>query len=137
MKNRRPPNSARLQNVAETWFGNRQRVGLIYGARPTKQAGLAAVKDHRQSLLVFLRNALENFSNCHVRISNFRIETPMRGPYPINEVRMRVCSGVRVMPPAFPTRSDTMSALPPKADMCGAARDVRFGPKADIICHPT
>ena len=27
-----------------------------------------------------------------------------------------------------------MSALPPKADMCGAARDVRFGPKADIRC---
>src|SRR5262249_37149015 len=25
-----------------------------------------------------------------------------------------------------------MSALPPKADMCGATRDVRFGPKADI-----
>jgi len=25
-----------------------------------------------------------------------------------------------------------MSALPPKADMCGAARDVRFGPIADI-----
>src|SRR5262249_46063738 len=25
-----------------------------------------------------------------------------------------------------------MSALPPKADMCGAPRDVRFGPKADI-----
>jgi len=25
-----------------------------------------------------------------------------------------------------------MSALPPKADMCGANRDVRFGPKADI-----
>ena len=25
-----------------------------------------------------------------------------------------------------------MSALPPLADMCGAARDVRFGPKADI-----
>ena len=25
-----------------------------------------------------------------------------------------------------------MSALPPKADMRGAARDVRFGPKADI-----
>jgi hypothetical protein len=24
-----------------------------------------------------------------------------------------------------------MSALPPKADMCGAARDVRFGPIAD------
>jgi hypothetical protein len=27
-----------------------------------------------------------------------------------------------------------MSALPPKADMCGATRDVRFGPKADIEC---
>src|SRR5262249_11088633 len=25
-----------------------------------------------------------------------------------------------------------MSALPPKADMCTATRDVRFGPKADI-----
>ena len=25
-----------------------------------------------------------------------------------------------------------MSALPPKADMCDAARDVRFGPIADI-----
>jgi hypothetical protein len=29
-----------------------------------------------------------------------------------------------------------MSALPPKADMCGAARDVRFGPIADINNHP-
>jgi len=25
-----------------------------------------------------------------------------------------------------------MSALPPKADMCSATRNVRFGPKADI-----
>jgi hypothetical protein len=25
-----------------------------------------------------------------------------------------------------------MSALAPKAEMCGATRDVRFGPKADI-----
>ena len=25
-----------------------------------------------------------------------------------------------------------MSALPPKADMCGAVANVRFGPKADI-----
>jgi hypothetical protein len=25
-----------------------------------------------------------------------------------------------------------MSALPPKADICGAKRNVRFGPKADI-----
>jgi hypothetical protein len=30
-----------------------------------------------------------------------------------------------------------MSALPPKADMCGATRDVRFGPKADIIGKST
>src|SRR5262249_21445185 len=27
---------------------------------------------------------------------------------------------------------NVMSALPPKADMCGATRDVRFGPIADI-----
>jgi len=26
-----------------------------------------------------------------------------------------------------------MSALPPKADMCGATSDVRYGPKADIV----
>jgi hypothetical protein len=26
-----------------------------------------------------------------------------------------------------------MSALPPKADMCGAGRDVRYGPIADIV----
>src|SRR5262249_22042115 len=31
---------------------------------------------------------------------------------------------------AFPQR--VMSALPPEADMCGAKRNVRFGPKADI-----
>src|SRR5262249_53767505 len=30
---------------------------------------------------------------------------------------------------------EPMPALPPKADMCGAARDVRFGPKADIVRH--
>jgi hypothetical protein len=28
-----------------------------------------------------------------------------------------------------------MSALPPKADMCGAATDVRFGPEADTAAH--
>ena len=28
-----------------------------------------------------------------------------------------------------------MSALPPKADMCAATRDVRFVPKADIRCR--
>ena len=28
-----------------------------------------------------------------------------------------------------------MSALLPKADMCGATRDVRYGPKADISIH--
>jgi hypothetical protein len=26
-----------------------------------------------------------------------------------------------------------MSALPPKADMCSALADVRYGPKADIV----
>jgi hypothetical protein len=26
-----------------------------------------------------------------------------------------------------------MSALPPKADMYGAARDIRFGPIADVV----
>jgi hypothetical protein len=29
-----------------------------------------------------------------------------------------------------------MSALPPKADMCGATKDVRYGPKADIRHWP-
>src|SRR6476660_766809 len=29
-------------------------------------------------------------------------------------------------------QSSAISALPPKADMCAATRDVRFGPKADI-----
>jgi hypothetical protein len=28
--------------------------------------------------------------------------------------------------------AEAMSALPPKADMCGATRDVRFVPIADI-----
>jgi hypothetical protein len=28
--------------------------------------------------------------------------------------------------------SEIMSALPPKANMCDATRDVRFGPIADI-----
>jgi hypothetical protein len=31
-----------------------------------------------------------------------------------------------------PSGSILMSALPPKADMCGATRDVRYGPIADI-----
>ena len=30
------------------------------------------------------------------------------------------------------TPSNCMSALPPKADMCSATRDVRFVPKADM-----
>ena len=29
--------------------------------------------------------------------------------------------------------ASSVSALPPKADMCAATRDVRFGPKADIL----
>jgi hypothetical protein len=31
----------------------------------------------------------------------------------------------------------TMSALPPKADMCGALGHVRFGPIADIVLNRT
>src|SRR5689334_8664096 len=27
---------------------------------------------------------------------------------------------------------NSMSALPPRADMCGATKDVRYGPEADI-----
>ena len=30
-----------------------------------------------------------------------------------------------------------MSALPSKADICSANRNVRFGPKADINVYPT
>ena len=30
---------------------------------------------------------------------------------------------------------NAMSALPPKADMCGALSDVRFVPKADMSCE--
>src|SRR4030095_11457118 len=49
-----------------------------------------------------------------------------------------ICSAIADV--GFPPNSDrksglpqkVMSALPPKADMCGAARDVRYGPKADI-----
>src|SRR5262249_16512426 len=33
------------------------------------------------------------------------------------------------------TPQNGMSALPPKADMCGATRDVCFGPKADIATY--
>jgi len=45
---------------------------------------------------------------------------------------------VRFTPPnsdhesGFPQQA--MSALPPKADLCGATRDVRFGPIADMSC---
>src|SRR6476661_10320891 len=45
------------------------------------------------------------------------------------EDRVFACAG-RADPTPRPIWA--MSALPPKADMCGAARDVRFGPKADI-----
>src|SRR6185437_7491941 len=40
------------------------------------------------------------------------------------------------LPPTATAKADmpqmVMSALPPKADVCGANRHVRFGPKADI-----
>ena len=32
-------------------------------------------------------------------------------------------------------QSRVMSALPPKADMCSALADARFGPKADIAAN--
>jgi hypothetical protein len=34
--------------------------------------------------------------------------------------------------PAAQAQPQKVSDLPPKADMCGATTDVRFGPKADI-----
>src|SRR4029450_7176057 len=59
---------------------------------------------------------------------------------------MRLLSSTRWPPRRKPSRErmsasgqkqtfaprQVMSALPPKADMCGATRDVRFGPIADI-----
>src|SRR5262245_20660612 len=45
-----------------------------------------------------------------------------------------VQKGMSALPPIATAKADfrNMSALPPKADMCGAIRDVRFGPIADI-----
>jgi hypothetical protein len=44
--------------------------------------------------------------------------------------------GMPALPPIATAKADfpqtVMSALPPKADMCGAASDVRFGPIADM-----
>src|SRR5262249_5666021 len=34
---------------------------------------------------------------------------------------------------AFALIRSSLSHLPPKADMCGATRDVRFGPIADMV----
>jgi hypothetical protein len=46
-----------------------------------------------------------------------------------------VQKGMSALPPIATAKADftqtVMSALPPKADMCSATRDVRFGPKAD------
>ena len=44
-------------------------------------------------------------------------------------------SSVSAPPITLVNRFDLMSALPPKADMCGATTDVRFGPKADIAAN--
>ena len=45
---------------------------------------------------------------------------------------LRCKSGMSALPPIATAKADfrnkVMSALPPKADMCGATRDVRFGP---------
>jgi hypothetical protein len=47
-----------------------------------------------------------------------------------------VHKAMSALPPIATAKADfrkkAMSALPPKADMCGAARDVCYGPKADI-----
>jgi hypothetical protein len=44
--------------------------------------------------------------------------------------------GMSALPPIATAKSGNaamvMSVLPPKADMCGANNDVRFGPIADI-----
>jgi hypothetical protein len=47
-----------------------------------------------------------------------------------------VQKGMSALHPIATAKADMpqmiMSALPPKADMCGALADVRFGPKADM-----
>jgi hypothetical protein len=47
-----------------------------------------------------------------------------------------VQNGLSALPPIATAKADmphnVMSALPPKADMCGANRHVCFGPKADV-----
>jgi len=47
-----------------------------------------------------------------------------------------VQKAMSALPPIATAKADlsqtVMSALPPKADMCGALADVCFGPKADI-----
>ena len=47
-----------------------------------------------------------------------------------------VQNGMSALPPIATAKADmpqmVMSALLPKADMCGATRDVRLGPIADI-----
>jgi hypothetical protein len=47
---------------------------------------------------------------------------------------MRVQNGMSALPATAnaDSRKKVMSALPAKADMCGAKADVRFGPKAGI-----
>jgi hypothetical protein len=48
-----------------------------------------------------------------------------------------VQKGMSALLPMATAKADfpqtVMSALPPKGDMCGATRDVRFGPEADIV----
>jgi hypothetical protein len=45
--------------------------------------------------------------------------------------------GMSALPPIATAKADfpqtVMSALPPKADMCSARDDVRYGPIADIV----
>src|SRR5262245_30802469 len=67
--------------------------------------------------------------------SRRRIAAPKASDGNIVAIQMRVVKGC---PMSALGQKQTyavqngMSALPPKADMCGATRDVRFGPIADI-----
>ena len=72
------------------------------------------------------RSASENPVDNENRAGNKRRRTSPACGY------RAACGGLRVR-----MTVRVMSALPPKADMCGATRDVRFGPKADSCTAAT
>jgi len=70
-------------------------------------------------------------SGIHKAFGEFVVHTRTVAP----PVLAPCCLGeLKQQPQAFYLRTFIfgMSALPPKADMCGATGDVRYGPKADI-----